>query len=148
MSNIHTLSEWVLVKPSLDPESRTAAANGSGVNCAGYDRALAILHLGAHDRTTGDEVLDVKIQESSDDAAADAYADVVGGAFAQIGNVVPNATRGNVYLLDIKLTKREQYLRAVGTPGGTSPIDLYGVIFILYRGTKAPVTQDATVVNV
>jgi len=146
--NEHTLSQSVLVKPSLDPEVRTANATGSGVNCAGYDRALVILHIGAHDRTTGDETLDVKIQESSDDGSTDTYADVTSGAFAQIAGVVPNATRGNVYLLDIKLGKREQYLRAVGTVGGTTPSTAYGVSFILYRGSKAPVSQDNTVVRV
>ena len=146
--NTHTLSENSPVKPSIAVQDRTTAINGIGVDCAGYDGCLVIFHLIAHLRDDSDEVLDVKIQESSDDGSSDNYADITGAAFAQIGNVVPAATKGNVYLMDIKLSKREQYLRAVGTPDGTTPEDSYTVSFLLYRGTQAPVTQDAAVVKV
>lgn len=147
MGNIHTPSDSVLAKPSLDPEVRTASANGAGVDCRGFERALVILHVGAHDRTTGDETLDVKIQESSDDGSADAFADVSGAAFAQLGNVVPNATKGNVYVMDIDLSKRERYLRAVGTAAGTTPSTAYGVTILLLNARYTPVSQDATPVS-
>lgn len=146
--NVHTPSATLLVKPTLDPEVRTAAANGSGVDCRGFEDALVILHVGAHDRTTGDETLDVKLQSSSDDGSADAYADVAGAAFAQIGNVIPNATRGNSYVMNVKLSKRERYLRAVGTPAGTTPSTAYSVQIVLLNPRNAPVTQDTTVVSV
>lgn len=148
MGNIHTPSASLLAKPSLDPEVRTAAANGAGVDCRGFEDALVILHVGAHDRTTGDETLDVKLQQSSDDGSADAYADVAGAAFAQLGNVVPNATKGNTYVMNVKLSKRERYLRAVGTPGGTTPSTNYSVQIILLNARNEPVAQDAAAVSV
>lgn len=146
--NIHTPSDAVRVQPSLDPEARTASANGAGVDCRGFERALVILHVGAHDRTTGDETLDVKLQESSDNGSGDAFADVDDAAFAQLGNVVPNATKGNVYVMDVDLSKRERYLRAVGTAAGTTPSTAYGVTVLLFNARYAPVAQDATPVSV
>lgn len=146
--NIHTPSDSVKAQASLDPEVRTASANGAGVDCRGFERALVVLHVGAHDRTTGDETLDVKIQESSDNGAGDAFGDVGGGEFAQIGNVVPNATKGNVYVMDVDLSKRERYLRVVGTAAGTTPSTAYGVTILLFNPRYAPVTQDATPVGV
>lgn len=145
MSNIHTPSAHVLVKPSFDPEARTASANGAGIDCRGYERALVILHVGAHDRVTGDETLDVKIQSSSDNGSADAFADVSGAAFAQIAGQSIDATKGNVYVGNINLAGRERYLRAVGTAAGTTPSTAYSVIFLLFNPRNAAVAQDATV---
>jgi hypothetical protein len=146
--NIHTISEHNPVKPALAPAVRTAATNGGWIDTNGYDRALIELHVGAHDRTTGDEVLDVKIQESSDAGVGDAAADIAGAAFPQVAGQAIDATKGNVYLIDMKLDKRERYIRPVGTPAGTTPSTAYGVTVTLYRGGKAPVSQDATVVKV
>jgi hypothetical protein len=146
--NIHTPSEHVLVKPSLDPEVRTAGANGAGVDCQGFERALVILHIGAHDRTTGDETLDVKVQESSDNGSVDAFADVAGAAFAQIAGQAIDATKGNSYVMNINLAKRERYLRIVGTPAGTTPSTAYSVQVLLFNGRYLPVSQDAAAVSV
>ena len=146
--NTHTLSENVAVKPLLDPEARTADVNSASIDTLGYDGCLFILHIGAHDRTTGDETLDGALQESSDDGSADAFAPVTGGAFAQIGNVVPDATKGNAYLLDVRCARRERFLRIAFAKGGTTPSTAYGLTAILYRGAKAPVSQDAPVVKV
>jgi len=146
--NIHNTSDHVQVKPILDPEVRTAAANGAAVDCRGFERAMVILHVGAHDRTTGDETLDVKIQESSDNAAADAFADVAGAAFAQIAAQVIDATKGNSFVMNIDLTKRERYLRVVGTPAGTTPSTNYSVQILLLNARNAPVSQDSAVISV
>lgn len=146
--NIHTLSEHFPFKPSLAPAVRTAAANGAWVDTQGYDRAVIAFHVGTHDRTTGDETLNVKVQESADAGVGDAAADVVGAAFVQIAAQAIDATKGNTYLMDMKLDKRERYIRPVGTPAGTTPSTAYSVIVVLYRGSKAPIAQDAAVISV
>jgi len=146
---IHTGTSRFLVKPLMDPESRTATVAGSdSVDCLGYTRAVLMLHIGAHDRTTGNETLDVKLQESSDDGSTDTYADVSGAAFAQIAAQVPNANKGSMYLMNIDLTKRERYLRVYCTAAGTTPIDLYAVSIILLNPEQEPPTQDFTVISV
>ena len=144
---MHAPSELILVKPSLSPASRTASANGLGVNTRGYQWLYAVCHLGAHDRTTGDETIEFQVAESADDSS---FADITGATTGALGNVVPNATSGNVYILEVNLMKpgRLQYMRAETVASGTTPIDLCAVTFHLTNARNAPVTQDATVVRV
>lgn len=142
------LSDYSLVKPSLDPESRTASANGRGVNCQGFTRLTAICHLGAHDRTTADETITFSLESSSDDGSGDAYAAISGATTGAIAGVVPNATSGNVYIIEVNLDGKEQYIRAITTAAGTTPVDLCGVVFILSRARYSAPTQDNTVVSV
>ena len=148
MSNIHTPSKHVLAKPSIAIAARTTALNGIGVDCRGYTRALVIFNVAAHDRTTGDETLDVKIQESQDDGSVDTYADVTSAAFAQIAGQTITATKGLTFLMDIDLTQRERWLRAVGTPAGTTPVDTYTVTILLLNPVEKPPAQDQTVISV
>jgi len=148
MSNIHSPHQHVLVKPSLDPESRTAAANGLGVDCLGFEEALIVFHLGAHDRTTGDETIEAKVQESSDNGAGDAFADVPGATTGVLGNVVPNATSGNLYLIHVNLSKRERFLRVVTAVAGTTPIDLCSAVILLFNPRNAALAQDNPVATV
>ena len=141
-------TDFMLIKPTLDPESRTASASGRGVNCQGFTRLTAIFHLGAHDGTTGDETVTFKLQGSSDDGAVDTYADITNATTGAIGDVVPNATSGNVYVIELNLDGKEQYVRGATVAAGTTPIDLCSAIFILSRARYAPPTQDNTVVSV
>lgn len=141
-------TDFMLLKPTLDPESRTASANGRGVNCQGFTRLTAIFHLGAHDRTTGDETVEFKLESSTDDAATDAYAAISGATTGAIGNVVPNATSGNLYTIEVNLDGKEQYIRGATVAAGTTPIDLCSAVLILSRARYAPPTQDNTVVSV
>jgi hypothetical protein len=107
-----------------------------------------IFHLGVHDRADGDETVLLKVQESSDDGSSDAYADVSGGATATLGNVTPNSTSGNIYMVEIDLTKRKRYLRAATTAAGTTPSDACSAHFVLFDPIQASVSQDATPVIV
>lgn len=140
--------ESVLVKPTLDPESRTASANGLGVDTQGYGHATFIFHLGAHDRTTGDETIEFQVAESDDDTS---FADITGATTGAIGNVVPNATSGAIYVISVDLLKpgRKRYLRAETVAAGTTPIDLCSAVVILSNPRfAAPTTQDNTLVSV
>ncbi len=148
MSNIHSPSAHVLAKPTLDPESRTSSANGRGIDCRGYEKALFVFHLGAHDRTTGDETIEFIVQESSDDGSTDSYAAVTNATTGALGNVVPNSTSGNLYMIEVDLAKRERYLRGATVAAGTTPVDLCGAIVLLFNGRNLAVSQDATVVRV
>lgn len=150
MTQIHSPVDHVLSKPSLAPAVRSTAANGVAVNRSTprvYTAAKVVLHVGAHDRTDTNETLDVKVQGSLDGSTN--WTDITGAAFAQIGNVVPTATSGNVYTLDLNLKDVAfGFLRAVGTPGGTTPSTAYSVTFELYNPDRKPVLQDATPVRV
>lgn len=148
MSNIHSPAAHVLVKPTLDPESRTASASGLGVDCRGYEKALFIFHLGAHDRTTGDETIEFKVEESSDNGSTDTFAAVTNATTGALGDVTPNATSGNVYLIEVNLSKRERYLRGATVAAGNTPIDLCSAMVLLFNGRNLAVSQDATVIRV
>lgn len=91
----------------------TAATNGTGVdmgaNFADFNFGLqAYLHVFAH---TGDDVT-VKLQESSDNGAGDAWADVVGGSFGAIDDA--NA-RSGYRITTARGQTIERYLRVVTT---------------------------------
>lgn len=94
--------------------------NGTGIDTRGYHQALVILNVG-----TVTTSLDVKVQESSDDDAADSYADISGAAFAQ----VTTANDVTVYVARINLDATERYIRVVGTGVGGS--QSYGVDVVL-----------------
>lgn len=134
------LSDSVLVKRALATQALTATANGAGVDCRGFDRACLVVNVGTAGGTS--PTLDVKLQESSDDGAVDTYADVASATFTQ----VTTANDVAAFLADIDLTKRERYLRAVFTVGGTSPSIPTSAEFLLFRSTTAnlPVAQDNT----
>lgn len=138
----------VLVKPSLDPESRTASANGLGVDTRGYQHATFIFHLGAHDRTTGDETIEFQVSESDDNST---FTDIAGATTGALAAVVPNATSGNVYVISVDLSKatRKRYLRAETVAAGSTPIDLCSATVVLSNPRfDAPPSQDAAVVSV
>lgn len=141
---LRTPTDQIFVAPSLDPKTRTASANGASVDRSGYTRAVCVLHVGAHDRGTGDETLTLKVQESSD---ASNWSDIP-GASVQIAGDTIDATKGLVKLIEINLSNpaRLKYLRAVGTAAGTTPSTAYSVHFLLVNPNVSPISQ--TVVSV
>ncbi len=130
--NIHTPSAQVKVVPSLGTDRTTTAQKGLGVDCLGFERALINFHVAAHDYTTTDETLDVKLQESVDDVDGD-YADVSGGTFAQLKAQTVTTTSGISFQMNVNLSLRKRWLRVVATPGGTTPIDSVTIDFILFN---------------
>lgn len=139
------LTSNALLKPGLVTAQLAAGAtNGPGVDCRGYDRATLLVTVGA---LAGDHNVTVKAQESSDDAATDAYADVTGATTGAVAAAGDEAT----YAIEVDLTRRERYLRAVGTVAGTStPVALTSAVWVLHRNSPAnlPPTQDKTPVLV
>ena len=124
--------EWGrMVTPGI--ETDTAAANGTGIENAA--QASTSFGLQAYLQTfsfTGTDVT-VNLQESSDDASSDAYANITGGGFTQI-------TSGDQHQERIATATNltvEQWVRAVTiTTGGFSDLT-FAVMFV--RNTAAPV---------
>lgn len=109
---------------SLAPASRTATANGTGVDLQGYvGDAVAILNSAAGTGTT--PTLAVKIQDSADNSA---FADVAGYTFTTVTDAAASLQTLKV---DTRLARR--YVRAVATIGGTTPVFVSGVTL---AGTK------------
>lgn len=105
---------------TLGTRTDAGATNGTGVDfAAATDFGLtAYLHVEAF---TGTDVT-VKLQESSDNGVGDAWADVVGGGFAQITGGAPTAQR----IQTARDLTVERYLRAVTvTTGGFSDLQFF-----------------------
>ena len=123
---LHTLGSKTYLDTLLACDSRTASANGTGVDLEGSTgaegEAIVILTSDAASAGTN-PTLDVKLQES--DALGSGYADISGATFTQ----VTNAASSQKITINTNDTKR--YLRAVGTIGGTSsPAFTYAVELI------------------
>ena len=112
-----------------------STVNGTGFDTRGFESALIIVNSGANGSSG---TVDIKMQESSDDAVADAYADISGAAFTQI----TEANDNTIYVGTVKLEGRERYLRAVAVVG-TAACDL-GITVVLMGGDVLPPTQVNT----
>lgn len=97
---------------TLGKRTDTAATNGTGVDfTAGTNFGLtAVLHVVSF---TGTDAT-VKLQQSSDNGAGDAWADVVGGGFTAITGGAPTAQR----IQTARDQAVERYLRVVTTTSG------------------------------
>ncbi len=102
---------------TLGKRTDTAATNGTGVDfTAGTNFGLtAYLQVVSF---TGTDVT-VKLQQSSDNGAGDAWADVVGGAFTAVTGGAPTAQR----IQSARIQAVERYLRVITvTTGGFSDL--------------------------
>jgi hypothetical protein len=124
---------------SLDvpPQSIAAssAANGAGVDMAGWDGVMFVLALGAIDGTQ-----DMKAQ-SDDNSGFSSATDITGAAITQVAATGDN----KLYILDV-YRPGERYVRSVVTNGAGATADFQAVIAIRYRGSgRFPLTQHADV---
>ena len=106
---------------ALSPaDSKTATANGTGVDISSYIGQLMII-LESEIGTTGD-TLDVKIQDSPDNSA---WTDVTGATFTQV-------TDAALAHESIRLETRgvAKWIRTVSTIAGASPVFVYAVIAV------------------
>lgn len=115
----------------------TSDVSSNSVDTLGYEGVAFMCAAGV---ISASGSVTTKVQESSDDAVADAYTDVAGTA-----HVVSADTDDNkVFLTDI-FRPEERYVRLTTTrgDGGNSVID--GVYVFLFRSTQNAVTQGSTV---
>lgn len=136
--NIHTPSKQVLVKHSFILAITAASTNGTGIDCQGYERALAILDSAPSGAGT---TSDCKVQDSPDNST---FTDVTNANFAQ----VTTAGGQKLETMDIDLRKRARYLRLVHTGAGGSAAGQAAGVIILFNPRNAPPTQDVTPVSV
>lgn len=144
MSNLHTPSQHVLVKQGIAPQAvgTGATVTGNAIDTMGYETALFVVEAGAI-ADSADVSVSVKLQQSSDNAVSDAYADITD---ATTGAIV-NAGQNEPYLIEVNLSEQERYLKPIAT-GGSSGGGLASVTCILMRGRHLPPTQDNTVVQI
>lgn len=119
MLNKKNIGAYIAPRVGIVPASRAAGTtNGTGIDRQGLNSCTLFVQTGASSGTPSAISLACKLQESSDDASADAYADITDAAITAI-------TAVNTYAqVDVDLTGCERYVRAVMTPaftGGSSP---------------------------
>ena len=102
---------------------RTANLDGTGIDVLDYE-GVALIVLNASAGTGTNPTLDVKLQHSDDDST---YADVTDGAFTQ---VTDEAETAGIQVMKVNVSDLKQYLRVIGTVGGTTPSFDYGVEFV------------------
>jgi hypothetical protein len=137
-------SDNVLLKQSIAPQAVGAGATvtGTAVDCASYENLLVDAEFGAIVDAANKTVL-VKLQQSSDNGVADAFADITGATTgAQLA-----AGQNEPYLFDVNLSEHERYIRALAV-GGSSDGGLVSVSFHLSGGRHRPPTQVNTVISV
>lgn len=127
---------------ALAPAAITAATvNGAVIDALGFSEALFILDTGQFGGTS--PTLDVALYES--DASGGTYTAVTGAAFTQITTANDDA---DVYLMRVRLLKRQRYLRLTRVGAGTSPTGNYSAVCVLSQASEVPVAQINAVVDV
>ncbi len=124
------LSEKVkLVKIQDHTTAGTTTITSSAVDTQGYDGVLFFTSYGT---AAADNI--AKVQQSSDDAAADAYADLVGSGVA-------SGTSDEDVWIDIQRPK-ERYLKFLGVRGTSSTLE--SMWAILYNPRSVPVDNTTS----
>lgn len=137
-NNMHTPTKNVRSTHGFSVAVTQASTNGASVDCQGYEDAKAIFYANPSGAGT---TIDCKLQESSDNAA---WTDVPTASFTQ----ATTAGGAKLLLMDVKLSKRNRYLRLVVTcAGGAAAGQTYGLIE-LYNARYRPVAQDNTAKSV
>lgn len=118
------------IKPmlSLLPINRNAAANGTGVDTAGFNAACVVFASGAIGGTAS-PAFTFEVQESSDNATFTAVAD------ADLRGAEPVVTAAN-QVSTVSYLGYKRYIRAVlKTVSGTSPtLDCIATVILGYPG--------------
>lgn len=119
---------------SLVPATRTADANGTGVDTQGFDEAVMLVTVGDIDLANADETYVVELEESDDNST---FTDVTGHDVT----ITADNEVDKVRITGLNVT-RKRYLRAVLNVGGTTPSCPGGVVFLLSGAGSAPVNND------
>jgi hypothetical protein len=105
------------------------AINGAGLNMAGFDGVLVVVPVGTLASTAATSI---KMQQSSDDAAADGYSDIVGTS-----QTIADDQDDKTFYIDLQRPTK-QYVRVV-VSRGTANATIGGITYIQYRArTKSP----------
>lgn len=136
MASQHVLTNNLLFKQGVLTQNASTTIYGTELDALGYEIATLSINLG----TLGaGNLVAVKVTECA--TSGGVFADVTS---ATTGNIGPAAA---VHEINVNLSERERYLKAVVTVGSGSG-GYMGATWILGRGRKLPPTQDNTVVIV
>lgn len=115
----------------------TTDVDSEAVDMLGYEGVAFVTAMGT--LATGSAVT-TQLQQSSDDAAADAYTDIAGSQ-----NVASAVTDDDKFLITEIYRPKERYLRqqTIRGDGGNSTID--ALFAILFRPGQLPVSLHSTV---
>ena len=115
----------------------TATITSAAIDTAGYEGVLIAIKFGA---IVSGAVVTVKAQQSSDNAVADAYADLLGTS-----QTVADTDDNKVFLIDI-YKPAERYLKAiVSTATQNSTVEC--IVAYRYGAKKLPAVDDSTTVG-
>lgn len=121
----------ILVQASLVPATRTADANGTGIDTKGFNDAMLVVAVGDIDLADANETYEVLLEESDDNST-----------FTEVTDFSITITADNqvkeLRIPDLNLT-RKRYLRAVLDVGGTSPSIPGTALFVLGSPFSGPV---------
>lgn len=102
----------------LTMASRSASANGTGVNVTDYVGSIAV-SLSAKNVSGTSPTLDVKIQDSPDNIT---YTDVSGAVFTQVTDA--GTLAATLEKISVRIDSAAKFIRVVATAGGTTPVFL------------------------
>jgi hypothetical protein len=120
---------------SITPQTLTASADGSAVDCFGHEYATVVHIFGT---VSASNTATIQIQSSSDDSTSTDYADVVGAVYTCTGS-----EDNSVKLGSIRLNGKERYLRAVYTETATGQSTVLAVAILPTHSQDVP-RDDAT----
>lgn len=114
---------------SLGPAARTATANGTGVDLAGYSATVLMIVAG----TITDGTHALKLQESDDNSTfADVAAADLDGAAVSLGSGQSNT------VAEIGYRGIKRYVRAVSTVSGATTGGVYTALVVRGSARKYP----------
>lgn len=108
----------------------TDTLTSNSLDMLGWDGVLFIQCIGA---ITATGTVAMKVQSSTDDAVADAYADVTGATVAIVAADANTEVALNIY------RPKERYLKVLNTRA-TANAALDSLVAILYKGNQVPFT--------
>lgn len=117
------LKNYIAGTASLTAANRTADANGTGVDLAGFESATIVAVVGAEGDTLGaSDTISLELEESDDDSTYSdvAAADMIGGVAGSNGQfalIDAAAEAPAVHIIGYRGTKR--YIRVVDNRTGT-----------------------------
>lgn len=134
MKNIQELEEALAVRQGIVPQTVSVGTeDGASVDTRDFDTMLIIVAVGT---VTATGTVDITVQESSDDAVGDAFANITGAVFTQI----TVANDNTVYVGRIKCKSFERFIRAQAVVGADTGD--FGISYVLAKfDGLAPVTQ-------
>jgi hypothetical protein len=124
------------IRSSAAVAAGTTLVTGDAVDMAGYEGCFFMIPIGA---IVSGAVTSAKLQQSSDNASADAYADIAGSAVT-----IADDDDGGMAIIHI-YRPRERYLKALVSRATQNAV-VDGIIALRYGARKLPATDDATTV--